>query len=154
MTKHNIEGGADKFSPLLLTCQPLPYVMFCHLPDSGRHMTSIFQGRSLSLSLSLSRSRGREGIDPGNEVAPIPQKSSEKYCYNNNYGDLFFWQRWYFSTSFLSVDQWVHSDSPFMAAHLEKCKYFDHCVPLRQFSYCFLVPPDGNKAAGSCSGSL
>lgn len=40
-----------------------------------------------------------------------------------------------------------------MAAHLEKCKYFDHCVPLRQFSYCFLVPPDGNKAAGSCSGS-
>lgn len=62
-------------------------------------------------------------------------------------------KRWYFSTSFLSVDQWVHSDSPFMAAHLEKCKYFDHCVPLRQFSYCFLVPPDGNKAAGSCSGS-
>ena len=40
-----------------------------------------------------------------------------------------------------------------MAAHLEKCKYFDHCVPPRQFSYCFLVRPDGNKASGSCSGS-
>jgi len=38
------------------------YVMFCHLPDSGRHVISVFQG------LFLSRSRGREGKDPGNEV--------------------------------------------------------------------------------------
>lgn len=58
-------------------------------------------------------------------------------------------KRWYFSTSFSSVDQWVHSDSPFMAAHLEECKYFDHCVPPRQFSYCNIVPPD--KAASSWS---
>ncbi|XP_068721235.1 F-box only protein 30-like [Montipora capricornis] len=58
-------------------------------------------------------------------------------------------KRWYFSTSFSSVDQWVHSDSPFMAAHLEECKYFDHCVPPRQFSYCNIVAPD--KPASSWS---
>ena len=33
------------------------------LPDSGRHVSSVFQG------LSLSRSRGWEGEDPGNELA-------------------------------------------------------------------------------------
>ena len=38
------------------------YVIFCHLPDYGRHVTSVFQG------LSPSRSREREGEDPGNEV--------------------------------------------------------------------------------------
>ena len=27
---------------------PSLYVMFCHLPDSGRHVTSVFQGLSLS----------------------------------------------------------------------------------------------------------
>ena len=43
------------------------YVMFCHLPDSGRHVTSIFQGSSLSLS----RSRRQEGEDPGNEVVML-----------------------------------------------------------------------------------
>lgn len=59
-------------------------------------------------------------------------------------------QRWYFSTSFSPVEKWVHSDSPFMAAHLEECKYFDHCVPSAQFSYCFIVQPDG---PGGSSGS-
>ena len=39
--------------------------MFCHLPDSGRHLTSVSQG------LSLSRSKGREGEDPGNEVVHV-----------------------------------------------------------------------------------
>lgn len=36
-----------------------------------------------------------------------------------------------------------------MAAHLEECKYFDHCVPSQQFSYCFIVQP--NDQAGSRS---
>lgn len=57
-------------------------------------------------------------------------------------------KRWYFSTSFSPVHRWVHSNSPFMAAHLEECKYFDHCVPSRQFSYCFFVQPDG-QASGN-----
>lgn len=35
-----------------------------------------------------------------------------------------------------------------MAAHLEECKYFDHCVPSRQFSYCFFVQPD-SQASGN-----
>ena len=37
-----------------------------------------------------------------------------------------------------------------MAAHLEECKYFDHCVPSQQFSYnnCFIVQPD-NQAGSS-----
>ena len=38
---------------LLLTCQT-PSVMFCHLPDSGRQVTSIFQGLSLSNQVSPS----------------------------------------------------------------------------------------------------
>ena len=62
MTKHNLEGGAGKSLVMVRICSPSLYVMFCHLPDSGRHVTSVFQG------LSLSRSRGREGEDPGNEV--------------------------------------------------------------------------------------
>ena len=36
-----------------------------------------------------------------------------------------------------------------MAAHLEECKYFDHCVPSKQFSYCFIVQP--KDQAGSRS---
>ena len=46
---------------LTLTC-PSPKSFVCNLPDSGRHVTSVFQG------LSLSRSVGRVGESPGNEV--------------------------------------------------------------------------------------
>ena len=46
---------------LTLTC-PSPKSFVCNLPDSGRHITSVFQG------LSLSRSLGRVGENPGNEV--------------------------------------------------------------------------------------
>ena len=49
---------------LTLTC-PSPKSVVCNLPDSGRHVTSVFQG----LSPSLSRSVGRVGENPGNEVA-------------------------------------------------------------------------------------
>ena len=40
-----------------------------------------------------------------------------------------------------------------MAAHLEECKYFDHCMPSTQFSYCFLVPQD-DPASSSSNGGL
>ena len=46
---------------LKLTC-PSPKSFVCNLPDSGRHVTSVFQG------LYLSRSVGRVGENPGNEV--------------------------------------------------------------------------------------
>ena len=49
---------------LTLTC-PSPKSFVCNLPDSGRHVTSVFQG------LSLSRSVGRVGENPGNEVALV-----------------------------------------------------------------------------------
>ena len=62
MTKYNIEGGAaNSYHYSRLPSPPLE-VMFCHLPYSGRHVTSVFQG------LSLARSRGRDGEDPGDEV--------------------------------------------------------------------------------------
>ena len=48
--------------------------MFCHLPDSERRVTSVFQG------LSLSRSRGREGEDPRNEVADIALRAIYGQC--------------------------------------------------------------------------
>lgn len=38
-----------------------------------------------------------------------------------------------------------------MAAHLEECKYFDHCVPSAQFSYCFIVQPDDPGSSSSSS---
>ena len=41
---------------------PSPKSFVCNLPDSGRHVTSVFQG------LSLSRSVGRVGENPGNEI--------------------------------------------------------------------------------------
>ena len=47
---------------LTLTC-PFPKSFVCNLPDSGRHVTSIYQG------LCLSRSMGQVGENPGNEVA-------------------------------------------------------------------------------------
>ena len=50
---------------LTLTC-PSPKSFVCNLPDSGRHVTSVFQ------SLFLSRSAGRVGENPGNEVVPTP----------------------------------------------------------------------------------
>ena len=46
------------------TYLPLPRSFVCNLPDSGRYVTSVFQG----LSLSLARSVGRVGENPGNEV--------------------------------------------------------------------------------------
>ena len=46
---------------LALTC-PSPKSFVCNLPDSGRHVTSVFQG------LSLSRSIERVEENPGNEV--------------------------------------------------------------------------------------
>ena len=47
---------------LTLTC-PCPESFVCNLPNSGSHVTSVFQG------LSLSRSVGQVGENPGNEVA-------------------------------------------------------------------------------------
>ena len=47
---------------LTLTC-PSPKSFVCNLPDSGRHVTRVFQG------ISLSRSVGRVGENPGNEDA-------------------------------------------------------------------------------------
>ena len=46
----------------LTLTSPSPKSIVCNLPDSGRHVTSVFQG------LSLSRSVGRVGENPGNEV--------------------------------------------------------------------------------------
>ena len=46
---------------LTLTC-PSPKSFVCNLPDSGRHVTTVYQG------LSLSRPVGRVGENPGNEV--------------------------------------------------------------------------------------
>jgi len=45
------EGGAGKSGVMVRVFSPSPYVMFCHLPDCGRHVTSDFQGLSLSLAL-------------------------------------------------------------------------------------------------------
>ena len=42
---------------LTLTC-PSPKSFVCNLPDSGRHVTSVFQGLSLSLSLCRAVSQG------------------------------------------------------------------------------------------------
>ena len=49
---------------LTLTC-PFPKSFVCNLPDSGRHVTSVYQG------LCLCRSMGRVGENPGNEVAVL-----------------------------------------------------------------------------------
>ena len=46
---------------------PSPKSFVCNLPDSGRHVTSVFQGLSLSLA-----PWGRVGENPGNEVGPSP----------------------------------------------------------------------------------
>ena len=56
---------------LTLTC-PSPKSFVCNLPDSGRHVTSVFQG------LSLSRSVGRVGENPGNEVDQRELSSEEE----------------------------------------------------------------------------
>lgn len=39
-----------------------------------------------------------------------------------------------------------------MAAHLEECKYFDHCVPSAQFSYCVIVQHDNGAANSDSNG--
>lgn len=39
-----------------------------------------------------------------------------------------------------------------MAAHLEECKYFDHCAPSTQFSYCFIVQQDDPANSSSSNG--
>ncbi|XP_031553798.1 F-box only protein 30-like [Actinia tenebrosa] len=45
-------------------------------------------------------------------------------------------KKWFFSTSFSAVDNWIHSNSPGMAAHMEKCRFFDHYVSThKQFCY-------------------
>ena len=49
---------------LTVTC-PSPKSFVCNLPDSGRHVTSVFQGLSLSLFLSLRRSGRREPSERG-----------------------------------------------------------------------------------------
>ena len=46
----------------LILTYPYPKSFVCNLPDSGRHVTSVFQGHSPS------RSIGRVGENPGNEV--------------------------------------------------------------------------------------
>ena len=60
---------------LTLTC-PFPKSFVCNLPDSGRHVTSVYQG------LCLSRSMGRRvGENPGNEVSllsPLNIRKSEE----------------------------------------------------------------------------
>ena len=88
-----------------LTC-PSPKSFVCNLPDSERHMTSVFQcvcvcvcvcvSLSLSLPLPLSRSVGWVGENPGNEFgtdrdlqrrkrAPLNGLSLWNCCY------LIFW---------------------------------------------------------------
>ena len=63
--KHNLIPRVLSFPSSRVRERDRPWktVVIC-LPDSGRHVTSIFQG----LSLSLSRSRGWEGEDPGNKI--------------------------------------------------------------------------------------
>ena len=50
MTNHNLEGRAGKSGVMVRICSPSLYVIFCHLPDSERHVTSVFQGLSLSFA--------------------------------------------------------------------------------------------------------
>ena len=50
------------------TC-PSPKLFVCNLPDSGRQVTRVFQG------LSLSRSVGWVGENPGNEVVVLDSLS-------------------------------------------------------------------------------
>ena len=54
------------------TYLPLPQIV-CNVPDSGRHVTSVFQ------DLSLSRSVGRVGENPGNEVGKKTSTSFPLY---------------------------------------------------------------------------
>ena len=58
MTKHNIGVGAANFYHYSWLASPSLFVMFCHLPDSGRHATSIFQGLSLALAPQGTGRRG------------------------------------------------------------------------------------------------
>ena len=51
MTKRNIEGGTGKFSPLLLTCQPLPLCYVLLSPRLWETRDLAFSRVSLSLSL-------------------------------------------------------------------------------------------------------
>ena len=50
MTRHNLEGKAGKSGVMVRICSSSLYVMFCHLPDAWGHVTSVFQGLSLSLA--------------------------------------------------------------------------------------------------------
>ena len=60
MTKYNKEEGAANSYHCSWLASPSLLVMFCHLPDSARHATSVFQGLDLSLSLSLAPGDGKE----------------------------------------------------------------------------------------------
>ena len=84
--KKNSLDGVPVFSFFIFhyfwLASPSLYVMFCHLPDSWRHLTSVFQG------LSLSRSRGREGGEPGNAVVKVAE--SIGFCKKRSHGT---WRR-------------------------------------------------------------
>ena len=60
---------------LTLTC-PSSKSFVCNLQDSGKHVTSVFQG------LSLSRSVGRVGENPGNEVEKTVYIKTHKTAMN------------------------------------------------------------------------
>ncbi|EDO39611.1 predicted protein [Nematostella vectensis] len=44
-------------------------------------------------------------------------------------------RKWFFSTSFTPIKSWVHSNTPTMTAHLEKCSFYDRHVHHKQFRY-------------------
>ena len=67
---------------------PSRYVMFCHLPDSWRHVTSVFQGVSLSLSL-----QGTGRREPGNAVVKVAE--SIGFCKKRSHGT------WWWASSLL-----------------------------------------------------
>ena len=57
---------------------PAPWSERDRDPDSGRHVTSVYQG------LCLSRSMGRVGENPGNEVGAGDERSTLTFCDTNN----------------------------------------------------------------------
>ena len=73
---------------LTLTC-PFPKSFVCNLPDSERHVTSVFQG------FSLSRSVGWVGENPGNEVGIYmilnPMRCTTRWLHQHAVNLLFFY---------------------------------------------------------------
>ena len=103
ITKHSIEGGAGKFSPLSLICQPLPlqYDMYCHLPDPGRHVTSIFHG----LSHSLAPGDGKERT-LGTRLTKIIRKPRREWPHRIGLTGV-----WTFTRSLRSESYWATAKS-------------------------------------------